>query len=161
MSSFTEPIKASFDPDLAPGVARLYPAWVYYLDWDDESEYVNMPAGQISDGLSGPWFLRWMFRKWDQRTIKAARAHDELYDNPYLMSTISALCRPISRKTADDLFLEMVLLGGSKWIQRSKWSRYRAWNWRTRAKIAYLALRAFGWIAWNKHRKRDRGAIRI
>ena len=161
MSSFTESFSAKFDNDLKPGTARLYPAWVYYLDWDDETEYVNMGEGQTSDGLSGPWFMRWLFQKWDQRTLKAARAHDELYDNPLLFSTVTAACRLITRKEADELFYDMIMLGGAQWIKASRWSSYRYWNWKTRCLIAYYGLRIGGWWAWYKHRKKDAGGIRV
>ena len=161
MSSFTEPVSARFDPDLDPGVARLFPAWVYYLNWDDETEYVYMPDGQVSDGLSGPWFMRWMFQRWDQRTIKAARAHDQLYQFPFLCRTTSDVSRQITRKEADALFYDMLLLGGRDWVRRSSWRRYREVNWKLRCATAYYLLRAFGWVAWNRHRKNDKGGVRI
>lgn len=37
-----------------------------------------IPAGYKTDGLSRPWFVKWKWRRWDQKYLTAAVFHDYL-----------------------------------------------------------------------------------
>lgn len=125
------PLSFTFDHDLKNGFARAHcPSTPIY-------------HGMVTDGLSGPWIIRGLFRRWDQRTILAAIIHDRDY---YLQIE--------SRQFVDKKFYKNLLAGGEPWIMRSKTLRpWRIVNWYARCILAYWSLRAFGWIAWRNHAK--------
>ena len=96
---------------------------------------VEVPGGFTFDGESAPWPLkRYGFSR------RAACVHDWLYASggywPPVVDGVSVFI-PVTRKIADDVYLELCLLAGMP-----------AW----RARVRYAGLRAFGWAAWNKHR---------
>lgn len=98
-------------------------------------DIVEAPGGFRFDGESAPWPLkRYGFSR------RAACIHDWLYASggywPTVKDGVSEFV-PVTRKVADDVYLELCLLAGMP-----------AWRARTR----FTGLRLFGWKAWNKHR---------
>lgn len=122
-------IKISFDLDLPNGFGRVD---------CPENPHIH---DTITDGLSGPWFMRWMFKTYDQRTLEAAIYHDKAY-----------WLKAMPRRKADRAFYCAIIEGGHSWINRSKRLRkWRRFNWGARCMAAYVLLRAFGWIPWLMH----------
>lgn len=103
--------------------------------------------GVVTDGMSGPWFIRWLFDRFDRRTIDAAVNHDDWYKRGNML-----------RFKADSQFRVKMLYNHHvlSWQNRSKSLRlWRKFNWRVRVEFAYYMLRAFGGVAWRKHRKNN------
>ncbi len=88
---------------------------------------VDVPAGFETDFASVPRFF-WRIVPPFGRYSPAAVVHDFLY-----------FSGQVSRKDADETFYRLMgSLGVPDW---KRWAMY-------------YAVRAFGWIAWNEHRKR-------
>lgn len=85
-------------------------------------------AGFKTDGASIPRLLRPLVKNFGQH-LEAAIVHDWLYKTQM---------RP--RWDSDLIFLDLMLMYGVK-----KW----------KAHAMYAAVRAGGWIPWNKYRKQD------
>lgn len=89
----------------------------------------TVPAGFVSDGASIPrigWTL--IGHPFDYNYLMEAIGHDFLYQTQTLMT----------RKESDQWFYRKLHV--KPWL-------------RVRSRIIYRALRLFGWIAWNQHRK--------
>jgi len=86
---------------------------------------VEVPKGFKYDMASIPSWLLWMFPPLG-RHQRAALYHDYLYQAQYT-----------TRATADSVFREIL-----EYDHVDKW----------RIRILYLAVRAFGWIAWEQHK---------
>lgn len=91
---------------------------------------ICVPAGFITDFASIPW-LFWMFLPAWGKYGKAAVLHDWIY---FLHRDVNILSS-WTRKQADQIFLEAMLVSGTK-----------PWK----AKVMYWAVRLFGWAAWRK-----------
>ncbi len=102
---------------------------------------ITIPAGFVTDFASSPrlfWPVVSPWGKWGE----AAIVHDWLYrekkvtrHSPYgtALGAVSVSSRSVTRKRADDIFLEaMTVLGVAPW----------------RRKLMYFGVRAFGWLAW-------------
>jgi len=151
MSSFTKPVQIEWSED-HPRLAKTLEGYVYYLEWNDESDYVAVPAGFLFDGASTPARYDFILPRWNGKTIKAALIHDYAYKFRTI-TTMKGHTYKCTRKDADKIFLDMLRISGEKYIKRSKSMKwYRRFTWRLRCNLAYMALRAFGWIAWGKHR---------
>lgn len=125
MSSFTEDIqlKISSRRDKFATVIHQYD---WYTSPSSKLETIVIEIGFVTDGLSVPWLLSWMFSRYGI-FLKAALIHDKNYKE-----------QRYTRAKADQWFREgLLVLGCSKW----------------KANVAYWALRAFGGIAWNRHKK--------
>ncbi len=99
---------------------------------------ITVPEGFVWDGASAP--IRSSVRK-DGLIRAAALIHDYLYRN--LGRATDSLS--FSRKGADRLFRAIMLKAGM-----SRW----------KAGKAYFAVRWFGWLAWNKHKRNHKLAER-
>ena len=86
---------------------------------------IHVPHGTVTDGLSVPWFIGWLFARFG-RYLLFGILHDHLYHTQVSHT----------RKEADQLFYTGIRSIGCGYIK---------------ARIAYGSLRLFGWIAWNKH----------
>jgi len=71
----------------APRLHRLKNGLAITLDmlvFRDSRGYIwTVPAGFLTDGASIPWFLRWLWSPWDEKTLRPAIIHDlrySLYD---------------------------------------------------------------------------------
>lgn len=99
MSSFTtklvvEPLDGKF--------WRLVEPFYYRIGSDTSNQVIYVDAGFITDFASIPKFL-WFLPYWAKYS-KAAILHDWLYHAKQIMD------EPCSRKRADDIFLEAMLI---------------------------------------------------
>ena len=126
-SSFISPLAVSPLPDGRRW--RLVFPFLYHVGSRYSQEVIKVPAEFITDFASIPKFLWWL-PSW-AKYIKAAVLHDWLY------VTQNIAGKPITRKYADQIFLEAMLI---EW--RHHCSRY------VMAYIEYYSVRIFGWLAW-------------
>ena len=126
MSSFTTPLIVSPMPDGRKW--RLFKEFTYHIGSGYSNDYVHVPTGFITDFASVPWVLWAWLPSWGKYG-KAAVVHDYLYRT-----------HQRSRKEADDIFYEAMLVGGTK-----QW----------KAKIIHYGVRLFGWLAWCPEGKPD------
>ena len=89
---------------------------------------LEVKRGFVCDLESVPRLLQWLFPKLGRGAL-AGIAHDRLYARG-----------EVSRAIADALYLGLLRELGVGWCERT---------------TKYLALRAFGWAAWNAHRRRE------
>lgn len=121
MSSFTVPLDIRLTASGRTGV--LLNEFQYHVGSEESQDVITVPVGFETDFASTPVFAWIIFPPWG-RYSKAAVIHDYLYQT-----------RKRTRKEADTIFREaMCVLGVPVW-QRT---------------IMYLAVRWFGWLAWNK-----------
>jgi len=94
----------------------------------DKGKRITVPEGFVSDGASIPkFFYSFIGGRWTGRYVKAAVLHDWLYHS-----------QPCKRKKADQVFIETMNILGVGWLRRG---------------TMYNAVRAFGFIPWNKVKK--------
>lgn len=125
MSSFTTPLKLEY---LDGRKWKVLEEFDYWIGEEVTSELVVVPAGFITDFASIPRVF-WRILPPTDTYGKAALVHDQLYKTGVK-----------TRAESDKIFLEaMEVLGVPAWKRYSM----------------YWALRAFGWAAWNEHRKND------
>jgi len=98
------------------------------LTYRHPSGLFKVPIGFSTDFASIPRIFQRILPKLD-RHIRAAILHDWLY-----------LAGEDTRQHADGIFLDGMRDLGVSWLKR---------------RTIYSATRAFGWIAWNRHRKRQ------
>ena len=121
MSSFTTALVVSPMPDGRRW--KLVFSFQYHIGSKYSRDYVQVPVGFITDFASIPWIFSTFLPYWGKYG-KAAVIHDYLYFR-----------QDTTRKEADDIFYEAMLVGGTK-----------PWK----ARIMYLAVRLFAWVAWKK-----------
>ena len=123
-----------------------------YLTEKTEYEYVEdwrvclpnglrvfIPAGEITDGASIPWFVR-AFATSFGPLLRAACIHDFGYRNNYLIDWDGLrFAVNVNRKFHDDLFLNVII-----WTTDLSVLANSAWS----------AVRCCGWIPWYKNRRR-------
>lgn len=127
MHSFTTPLFVSPQPD--GKCWQLVREFEYHIGEEEGPEYIQVPPGFVTDFASVP---RLFFFLPDWATYsKAPILHDWLYYAKAVMD------KPISRRRADDIFLEAMLVD---W--RDHKSRHFV------ARIEWLAVRLFGWLFW-------------
>jgi hypothetical protein len=115
---------------------ELQAKFTYHVGSKFSRKWVNVPAGFVTDFASVPKFL-WFLPRWATYS-KAPILHDYLYETQTLMG------KPITRKQADQVFLEAMHVD---W--QTHQTRYIV------AHIEYIAVRLFGMWAWNSKRKVD------
>ena len=125
MSRFTEALVVTPVPDGKNWIILF--EFGYEVGAEGSGDVINVPIGTYTDFASIPRPL-WVFiPKWGKYG-NAAVIHDWLYWE-----------QPRSRKEADDIFLEgMVVLEVPNLTRR----------------IIYYAVRWFGWLAWNNNRRK-------
>jgi hypothetical protein len=119
MSSFTENLIVSPLPDGKQWVTRR--EFYYDVGDKDSGDRICVPIGFVTDFASIPRFLWWLFPKWGKYG-NASVIHDYLYST-----------RLRSRREADAIFYEGMIV-----LQTPRWQ----------ARLIYLAVRWFGWIAY-------------
>ena len=90
---------------------------------------MKAPRHFVTDFASIPRFF-WFLPDWGTYN-KAPVIHDVLYSSKKIMD------KPITRKQADDIFLEAMLID----FRNHKQGKLVAY-------LEYLAVRIFGWLAW-------------
>lgn len=113
--------------------------WEISRDWAfsiDDKKYI-IPEGFIFDGASIPkYFWNWLSPV--GILLVPGLIHDWLYANESFLQVNRSLGFKKTQKECDEIFRDTAIsVNGFYYI-----------NW-----IAYYALRLFGWIAWNGHRK--------
>ncbi len=129
MSSFTSSLIVS--PMSDGHDWELVNKFTYHIGSKYGRRYISVPKCFITDFASVPKFL-WFLPDWATYS-KAPILHDWLYNTHTVMG------KPITRKCADDIFLEAMEVD---W--RDHESRY------IMAYIEYWAVRLFGIWAWNR-----------
>jgi len=108
---------------------KLYFPFTYHAGSQYSREYYTVPKDFETDFASIPtvlWrFLFWWLPYWAKYS-KPSPLHDFLYQT-----------KPVTRKRADELFLEAMLVA---------WKIYRFGK--VVAYLEYFAVRLFGWVAW-------------
>lgn len=100
---------------------------------------ITVPEGFQYDGESIPDCLHGLVPPFGQ-SRRAACVHDYLYQHGGYQHEDGSWTE-VTRKTADEVYLELALLKGLP-----------PW----RALMRYRVLRLVGWKAWNEHRARER-----
>ncbi len=127
MSSFTSPLIVS--PNFDGASWTLIEPFSYDVGEEGSGVTITVPKGFDTDFASIPTFL-WFFPRWAKYN-KSPTLHDWLYHCKEIMG------QPITRKRADDIFLEAMLV---EW--RNHKSRCFV------ARIEYWGVRLFAWLAW-------------
>ena len=129
MSSFTTPLRVTPLPDGKNW--KLLRNFTYHLGSQHSRRYISVPKGFVTDFASVP---RIFFFLPDWATYnKPGPGHDYLYKVKQVMG------KPITRKRADDIFLEMMLID----FRHHKSGKSVAY-------LEYIAVRLFAWLAWRK-----------
>ncbi len=134
MSSFTTPLVVS--PMDNGRDWELQSKFTYHVGSKFSRKWVNVPVGFVTDFASVPRFF-WFLPDWATYS-KAPILHDWLYEHPEIMG------KPITRKKADQIFLEAMHVD---------WQGHKSR--RFVAHLEYIAVRLFGWLAWDN--KKGRG----
>lgn len=125
MSSFTKPLTVT---KIGPRLWRVERQFTYFIGEEDSDEFVIVPKGFETDFASVPR-LFWTLIPPDGTYTQAAVLHDFLYFKKLYV-----------RKRCDEIFLEAMKVLKVNWFKR---------------RIMYWAVRAFGWIGWNRHRRKE------
>jgi len=96
---------------------------------------VSVPVNYPTDFASIPRIV-WLLLPWWAKFNKASVLHDWLYFIKKIMD------KPITRKQADDLWLEAMLID----FRLHRHGRLIAY-------VEYYAVRTFAWSAWRKRRQ--------
>ena len=130
MSSFTSPLVVSVMLD--GKYWRLERPFTYHIGSKHSRAYIRVPRLFLTDWASIPKFIFGLLPYW-AKYCKAPVLHDWLYQKKGIMG------KPITRKRADDIFLEAMLV---EW----RWHKSR----HIMAYIEYWGVRLFGCLAWHK-----------
>lgn len=110
MSSFTEfsaPLLIQYDEKASQILGadhwRVASGFRFYVNHADSGEWVNVPAGYLTDGASVPRVFWSMIPPWGKYG-QAAVVHDIVCE--YLSITKDGLPHPVTRKECDDLLLQ-------------------------------------------------------
>lgn len=121
VSSFTAPLELT--PDLDRDCYRTVREFGFDVGFKGSGLRITVPAGFLTDLMSGPRWLWWLFPRDDPRYAAAVVVHD------YLYKWKSERGEKFDRATADAIFLEaMLILGVPEW----------------KAVTMYVAVRLFG-----------------
>jgi len=133
MSSFTSPLLVEL---MSSGrnwkVARRF---TYRIGKKYSRRFISIYTGFETDFASIPKFILPFLPDW-AKFNKPSPLHDYLYRNKMVMG------KPITRKKADDIFLEAMLID----------FRYHK-SGKIVARLEYLAVRLFAWMAWNNKKR--------
>jgi len=135
MSSFTSPLIVS--PLLDGKSWRLYKSFTYRIGSRYSKRKIAVPSGFITDFASIPKFIFWLLPWWSKFS-KAPVLHDWLYREKQI--TEGRMFRAITRKQADDIFYEAMLLSFRMHGIMGKFI----------ARIEYWSVRIWGWLAWER-----------
>lgn len=131
-SSFTAPLTVT---DIGHGRWLVERAFRYYIGEEDSADYIDVPAGFITDFFSVPIGVRMLLPK-TQHGNQASVLHDWLYNQRYVHGR--------SRKNCDQIFLEaMTVLGVPLWKRR----------------LIYRGVRLGGWLPWKEKEKKQARAL--
>lgn len=125
MSSFTDILIVSPLPDGKRWITRS--EFSYDVGYKGSGDTITVPVGFVTDFASIPRIFWMLLPTWGKYG-NAAVIHDYLY-----------CTKERSRKEADDIFYEGMLVLGTKKIT---------------AKVIYLAVRLFGQSAYNSNKNR-------
>jgi hypothetical protein len=129
MSSFTSPLVVT---PLQDGRNwRLLEEFDYHIGAEDSPVFVHVPAGFETDFASIPRSLEPLLAPWAKYN-KAPIVHDLLYRT-----------HRVTRRRADAIFLEAMRID----LRCHKTGRLVA-------RVEWLAVRLFGWLAWHDKRRR-------
>lgn len=130
MSSFTDELIISPIGDQKWKLQKPFRYWLTDAEFQlHQGRVITVPAGFITDFASIPRVFWNILPPWGKYG-KAAIVHDYLYQ--------SGMYR---KEKADRIFLEAMEVLGVSWITRN---------------IMYQAVNWFGFMAWNKHREREK-----
>jgi hypothetical protein len=130
MSAFTSPLIVS---PMSDGKNwQLKKKFTYHVGSKFSRTYINVPKFFITDFASIPSIF-FFLPKWS-RFNKAPVLHDYLYKTRILRE------KPITRKQADDIFLEAMLID----LRNHRTGKLIAY-------IEYFAVRAFAFLAWKNN----------
>lgn len=122
MSSFTTPLLVEF---VGPDLWRLASPFEYHIGSYPSNQKVIVPVGYETDFGSIPRAFRWLLSptgQWGKATV----VHDYLCTHK-VVTTIEGE-RKVSRKEADDIFLEaMEILGVNRITRYTMYSAVRAY----------------------------------
>lgn len=121
MSSFTEmpPLRPMKDGKHW----QITESLMYYAGELGSDTYVLVPQGSLTDFASVPQVLQNIFPPWGLYG-PAAVVHDQLYSDQVMV--VAGQIQPITRKRADDIFLEaMEVLGVPAWKRRTMYAGVR------------------------------------
>lgn len=96
---------------------------------------IVVPEDFVYDKASIPRIAWWWLPRDDAKILIAALVHDYLYVTQQIEQDW------ITRKEADEIFYALIRDAGMRW---------------TKAKLAYSAVRAGGWVAYNRRAKKLR-----
>lgn len=123
MSSFTSLLTVT---KIGPRLWRVEREFTYYVGSENSNEFVTVPVGTTTDFASTPRAV-WIILPPDGEYTQAAVLHDFLYKT-----------QQYTRAKSDYIFFEAMSVLGVPWLQR---------------RIMWLAVRSWGWIPWNRHKK--------
>lgn len=136
-SHFPLPLAGVFEDD-----GRRFTLSQPFVYRDSEKDLVvEVPAGFRTDWNSVPGALWSWFAPWEY--AEAGLIHDALYKNPSGFQSRS-LRPPLTRAQCDDIHRRILDLKGCRWTKRQ---------------AIWLALRAGGGVAWNRHRAAENAAL--
>lgn len=123
--------KRLYDPESG----ELVDLWQYTknmtLTFPDGRKVVSH-IGDVTDKASIPRAAWWWLPRDDRHIVIAARFHDCLYERQEIEG------KPVTRLEVDKMFRSLMIQSGMRWTQ---------------ANLAYIAVRAGGWVYWNKRRE--------
>jgi len=129
MSSFTTPLVVEFNEGDRP--FRVVEPFEYHVGEKDSGVAVVVPVGFTTDFASIPRLV-WPILSPTGRYGKAAVIHDYLYVHQKVAG------QPITRKRADQIFLEAMGVLGVSWLTRH---------------VIYWAVRIGGAAAWKRNQE--------
>ncbi len=129
MSSFTSELVVS--PTQDGKHWQLKKKFTYHIGSKYSQQWIKVKAGFATDFASIPKIIFWLF-PWSAKFNKAAILHDWLYKVKVIMG------KPITRKDADDVFLEAMLID----FRNHKSGEFVAF-------VEYRGVRLFSWMAWH------------
>ena len=106
----------------------------------NDGRRVTVPEGFVYDKASVPSLVWWYLPRDDKGFTDAALVHDYLYQS----QKIDMLW--ITRKDADDVFLELMEREDMRWDKR---------------RLAYRAVRLWGWMYFNKRAEIKRNPLYV
>lgn len=124
-----EPLVVS---QISPILWKIEREVTYHVGHKDSNDIIVVPKGFTTDFASVPWPASMLIPMSGQHNM-AAVVHDYLYST-----------QERSRKESDDIFLEALTVLGVSLVKR---------------RIMYRAVRLWGWVPWNHHKKKMRKSI--
>ncbi len=139
MSSFTSELWVSVKDDGRTWTVKR--PFSYHVGSQYSRTYITVPRNFETDFASIPRWLSWLLPEW-AKFHKAAPIHDLLYRTQQIMG------KPITRKRADNIFLEAMLVAWRNYPMRT-----------LMAYLEYLAVRIFAGNAWRRARIGKTGGL--